>query len=165
MQETIKVLNLGCGNDPYGTHRVDIIRTSTTTHVFDIEEGIKFVDNLFDEVYEKNLLEHLRNVGFHLEEVYRVLKPEGILTIITDNAECTRFYKLGTHTGRYEKEHHLYNPRDKHYSIFTMNHLSNHLKAVGFKIESITYEGTDTLGKWLDRMLGSKPRIKVIARK
>lgn len=61
----LKILNLGCGNESYGTHRVDIHPTKTTTQVFDIEEGLQFEDGFFDEIYERNLLEHLTNVGFH----------------------------------------------------------------------------------------------------
>ena len=121
-----RILNLGCGDMNYGTHRVDIHKTKTTTHVFDVEEGIKFPDNFFDEVYEKTLLEHLRNPGYHFEEIFRVLKPEGKLTLITDYAGCSRYYLLGTHEGRYEKKHKD-NLDDRHYCIFTRSHIRNHL--------------------------------------
>ena len=35
-------------------------------------EKLPFPDNYFDEVYSKNLLEHLRNPGFALKEMIRV---------------------------------------------------------------------------------------------
>jgi len=165
LEITKKILNLGCGNDMFGTHRVDRMPTIATTHVFDVEKGLMFPDEYFDEIYERNLLEHLRNVGFHLEECYRVLKKGGILTLITDNAACTRFYTFGTHTGRYEKLRRETNPDDRHYGIFTVNHLRNHLEKVGFQIQTLNTIGTDTIGRFLDKFSRTKPRILAVARK
>ena len=54
----------------FGTHRVDIRMTKATTHIHDVEKGIPFSDNSFDEVFERNLFEHLRNPGFHLDEIH-----------------------------------------------------------------------------------------------
>jgi predicted SAM-dependent methyltransferase len=162
----LNILNLGCGNDTYGTVRVDFRPTETTTHVFDVERDIpwKFPAEYFDIVFSKNLLEHLRNVGRHLEECYRVLKKGGTLIVITDNAECGRYYLFGTHTGRYEKRHQDY-PSDRHYCIFTENHLRNHLESAGFKIISTEYVKTDTSGRFIDMFTKQRPRIKVVATK
>jgi len=159
-----RTLNLGCGEDTYGTDRIDIRETPATTLVHDLEKGIPFPDNFFDELYSKNLLEHLRNVGIHLEECYRVLKKGGRLVIITDNAACSRFYSLGTHEGRYENKHKN-NPDDKHYGIFTRQHLKNHLEKAGFSVKEISLIKTDTTGRFLDRLTGQLPRIKAVAEK
>jgi len=165
LQEQVRILNLGCGEDTFGTHRVDMVPTKATTHVFNVEKGIKFPDKFFDAVYERNLLEHLRNVGFHLEECYRVLKEGGTLTLITDNAECRRFYTFGTHTGRYERLRKERSPNDKHYCIFTVNHLRNHLEQAGFIIIKLITVDTDTMGRFLDKFGRTKPRILAVARK
>ena len=129
--------------------------------VWDLEQGIPFPDETFDKVYSRNLLEHLRNVGFHLAECLRVLKKGGVVDITTDNAECWRYYVFGTHTGRYETKH----PGDHHYSIFTMNHLFNHFEKVGFRKIRVKYVKTDTIGKWLDIITFQHPRIQVEALK
>jgi predicted SAM-dependent methyltransferase len=157
----MRVLQLGCGTSTYGDDRVDFIQTPATTLVHNLEEGIPFPSDTYDEVYERNLLEHLRNVGFHLQEIYRVLKPNGKLILITDNAVCWRYYLFGTHTGRYEKLH----KGDCHYSIFTKKHLQNHFEKSGFKNISITGVTTDTLGRFIDYFTFIKPRIKVEATK
>ena len=60
-----RILNIGAGSDFYGTDRLDIRPTPSTTIVHDVEKGIPFEDETFNEVYSKNNLEHLRNVGFH----------------------------------------------------------------------------------------------------
>jgi predicted SAM-dependent methyltransferase len=150
------ILNLGSGEDTFGTHRVDMFPTKATTHVFDVEMGLQFPDGMFDVVYSKNLLEHLRNVGFHLQECRRVLNDGGCLDVTTDNAECIRYYLYGTHTGRYEKHH----PGDHHYCIFTAKHLMNHLEAAGFRMIDVRYEGTDTAGKYVDAVTMGHPRLR-----
>jgi len=170
-----KILNLGCGTDLWGTHRIDIKPTKATTHVFDVEKGIQFPDEFFDEIYERNLLEHLRNVGYHLDECFRVLKTGGRITVITDNASCTRFYTLGTHEGRYMGHREfLKHNGDKHYSVFTKEHLSNLFVASGFNILQIRYIDTDFKPTFvLDRVMRTLhlfrgltyPRIEVISRK
>jgi predicted SAM-dependent methyltransferase len=156
-----RILNLGCGESKFGTVRVDFIKTQTTTNVWDLEKGIPFANDYFDLAYSRNLLEHLRNPGYFLEECYRVIKPKGLIEIITDNAECQRYYWFGTHTGRYERKH----PGDHHFSIFTKSHLLNHFSKAGFKDIEIDYVKTDTIGKWIDLFTFQKPRIRVRAKK
>jgi predicted SAM-dependent methyltransferase len=171
-----RVLNLGCGNQTYGTHRVDIYSTNTTTHVFDIEKGLLFSDSFFDEVYERNVFEHLKNPNFHLSEVHRVLKPNGLLTLITDNAACVRYYLLGTHTGGYMGHRRYLKPsEDKHYGVFTTEHIKNHALSAGFKIISMKYVETDFSTKFVDRLARkimpkplkslTYPRIYLVAKK
>lgn len=139
------ILNLGCGEETYGDVRVDIYPTTSTTHVMDIEKGLpRKWSNKFDIVYSKNLLEHIRNPGFLIEEMKRVCKPGGKVIIITDNAGFWEFHVLGTHvTPKIKlKRLHFYQGRgelDTHYSLFTREHLINHFKKVNLKIESITY--------------------------
>jgi predicted SAM-dependent methyltransferase len=158
------IINLGCGNSAYGDVRVDFIKTDTTTLVYNLEQGIPFPDETFDMTYSTLFLEHLANVGFHLKECYRVLKKGGIIDCTTDNASCSRYYWpfIGTHTGRYEK---LHSKSDRHFSIFTCNHLKNHFENAGFRNIEISYIKTDTLGKWIDLFTRQKPRIRVWAMK
>jgi predicted SAM-dependent methyltransferase len=157
----VRVLNLGCGEDTYGTDRVDFHQTKATTMVADLNKSFLFGTEIFGEIYERNLLEHLRNVGFHLEECYRVLKTGGKIICITDNASCFRFYIWGTHTGRYEKIH----KGDYHFCVFTKNHLLNHFMQAGFKDIKIDYVKTDTAGRWFDMFTFQHPRIRVRATK
>jgi len=141
----MKILNLGCGDEEYGDVRVDIFPTKTTTHVMDIEKGLpKSWKNKFDIVYSKNLLEHLRNPGFVLEEMKRVCKSGGKIIIITDNAGFWEFHVLGTHVTpkimlRRLSFYKGRNELDAHFCLFTKEHLINHFRRIGLKIESIEY--------------------------
>jgi len=139
------ILNLGCGDEKFGDVRVDIYKTKATTHVMDIEKGLpKEWSNKFDIVYSKNLFEHLRNPGFVLEEMKRVCKPGGRIILITDNAGFWEFHVFGTHVKPKInlKRLDFYKGRgslDTHFSLFTKEHLVNHFKSVGLKIEKISY--------------------------
>lgn len=157
----MKILNLGCGSSFYGTDRVDQFETKATTQVFNVELFIPYGAVTFDKVYSRNLLEHLKNPGYHLAECHRVLKHGGEIEVITDNAQCYRYYLFGTHTGRYEKKH----IGDHHYSLFTKQHLINHFEAAGFKDIKVEGTRTDTLGKWLDLFTWVPPRWRVTAKK
>lgn len=135
----MKILNVGCGNQIYGTHfldlypqRPDVIRCDVENEPFPFEEGY------FDEVYSENLLEHLRNPGRVLSEMVRVLKIGGRLTIITDNASFWAFH-LGakTHYGGYEARQG--DTEDRHYSLYTSWHLYNHFRALGLKDIELGY--------------------------
>jgi len=35
----MRILNIGCGNQTYGTERIDIVKTKTTTKVCDVGGG------------------------------------------------------------------------------------------------------------------------------
>ena len=164
---SLVTLNLGCGNSDYGDVRVDLKKTNTTTHIFDAGEKFPLEDNSFEQVYERNLLEHLPNPGFHLREVRRVLKPNGTLIVITDNAACLKFYTLGTHTGGYRKN----NGKDIHYAVFTMEHMKNLMEYAGLLLVDIRLIDTGYFTKHYDKIVRlfkpslSYPRISVRASK
>lgn len=160
------ILNLGCGNEDFGDVRVDICPTDTTTHVMDIELGLpKSWSNKFDVVYSKNLLEHLRNPGFVLEEMKRVCKRGGKVIVITDNAGFWEFHFFGTHVTPVIKlkRLHFYRGKsdlDTHYSLFTKEHLRNHFNKVGLiikKIEYLPFNKNEDLGKF-------RPILDIICR-
>ena len=128
------ILNLGCGNDFYGTHRIDFFKTSATTKVANLNIGIPYPDNYFDEVYCKSVLEHIKNLGNFSDEIYRVLKKGGKLWIRTDHAGFLGLYliKRHEHNRAYEKLFEA-NPfghkqkdgdaEDHHYALFVASHL------------------------------------------
>ncbi|MEM2955026.1 MAG: class I SAM-dependent methyltransferase, partial [Candidatus Nanoarchaeia archaeon] len=120
------ILNVGCGDETYGTHFVDLYPSRPEVIKCDLgKEKLPFPDNFFDEVYSKNVLEHLKNPGFALEEMKRVLKKGGELVLITDNAgylfhhiDLSRFSNTKAchqENTEYRRRGH---PLDKHYSLF-----------------------------------------------
>ena len=134
-----RILNAGCGNDFYGTDRIDIFKTKATTKVWDINKGLPYKNNTFIEIKAQNILEHLENIGFFLRECKRVLKKGSILKLSTDNAAYPIFHllKRAIH-GNYSFQG-IQRKRDIHFYLFTPEHLRNWCERIGFKIEKIEY--------------------------
>ena len=66
----MNILNIGCGNDPFGTHRIDIMKTDATTEVADLEGPWPYPDNMFDSIHGRCILEHIRNLKNFTDECY-----------------------------------------------------------------------------------------------
>lgn len=166
MQSDEFSVNIGCGGTSDGDIRVDFVRTPTVTVVAD---GLRlpFRDNTFTHAYERNLLEHVPDPRSHLVEVRRILKYDGNLELITDNAACLKYYVFGTHTGGYRKA----GGKDRHYAVFTIEHVRNLLLAAGLMAVRIELIDTNYLTRFFDRFLRllvpqlSYPRILVVASK
>jgi SAM-dependent methyltransferase len=78
------ILDLGCGKSKYpGAIGIDSNKKSDADFVFDIERGIPFPTNQFDQVISSHTLEHIepKKLVFVLEEIWRVTKPQGKITI------------------------------------------------------------------------------------
>lgn len=93
----------------------------------------------YDEIFSKNLLEHLPDVGRFLDECYSSLKPGGRITVVTDNAEFLPYYLpfwvnhtgIGAHSvGAYAE--HIEHGHTTHFAVFTKLHLRNLFARSGF---------------------------------
>jgi len=77
-------LNLGCGNSPKeGFKNIDISLTAKADEFYDISKGIKEKDNSCEEVHCGCILEQIdsnKDFIFVLNEIWRVLKSDGVLT-------------------------------------------------------------------------------------
>jgi len=137
-----RVLNIGCGNETYGTDFVDLYPSRDDILKIDIQsEKLPY-------------LEHCMNPGNVISEMYRVLKKGGKLIIITDNANYWGYsLRNSLHRGGYEKN----NLEDKHYVLFTDWHLKNFSKKNNFKKIEIKY-----LKEFYDKQNKIKYFIKLV---
>jgi len=134
-----KILNIGCGTETYGTHFVDLYPSRPEVMKCNVdEEKLPFPNNYFDEVYSRNLLEHLKNPGFAIKEMKRVLKKGGKLILITDNASYYLFHLFKSYSAHY-CNYAKHGKEDKHYMLFTINHLKNFLKSLDLKLIKIHF--------------------------
>lgn len=146
----VLVLNCGCGDTPWGDVRLDLYRSPSTNVIGDLGGGLPFRTETFDEVLCLNVLEHVGNPFALLAEIARILKPGGLLRLRTDNASYWRFHiprgiagglgakMVGIHSGRYEEED-ARGPYDRHYALFTLHHLKNHIEQAGLTVEWLDY--------------------------
>lgn len=85
----MKALEIGVGlhRRPNTTVAIDKIKTFCTDIVRDVaKRGIPFSDNEFDEVYAFDVIEHIEtyeDLIFLLNEIWRVLKKDGIFEFTT----------------------------------------------------------------------------------
>lgn len=73
-----KVLNLGSGGRPIGKRNVvnvDINQDAANVDkIYDLEYGLPFKDDEFDQVICFHILEHIRNIWLLMREIWRVTK-------------------------------------------------------------------------------------------
>lgn len=171
----MNILNLGCGNDMYGTHRVDMFETPATTHVVDISKNkLPFPDFFFDEVKMYGVLEHVSNVGFLLNEVYRVCKVGAYVDVSTDHAGWIFWYTNKREHNKYLNHYYEIDNfkhsqgSDKHLYLFVESHLQGHFSKFSRVNVTYGYHGKNAFIRFLLRCLPNKwgaREIKVLALK
>ena len=69
--------------------------------IFDIEKGAPFVDNFFSEVVMDNVLEHMKDRLFVMDEIYRVCKNGSIVKIKVPYCKHTNADVCLDHYGKF----------------------------------------------------------------
>lgn len=78
------LLDLGCGaKKPPGALGLDRYPFPGVDILADLEDGLPFRDGVFDEVRAVHVLEHVHNLVHLMNELYRVLRPGGVLRVLT----------------------------------------------------------------------------------
>lgn len=82
-----KTLDLGCGNSPYSKYfpnRIGLdLEKSKNIDIVGNVHALSFKDKTFDTVLSTELLEHVKNPQKAIDEMKRVLKPNGKLILTT----------------------------------------------------------------------------------
>ena len=99
MSQTLKVLDLGCGNKKRpGAVGIDFNGRTQADVVHDLNAfPYPLADASFDEVYLDNCLEHLDDVIRVMEEVHRILRPGGLAKVIVPYFRSTWAFIDPTH--------------------------------------------------------------------
>jgi len=167
----MKILNIGCGKETYGTDFVDVYPSRLGVIKLDIDrEKLPYGDKVFDEVYSSCVLEHLTNPDNFMKESMRVLKKGGTLKLLTDNYSYVGYlFPIGS---LYEHNYDGFGELDKHYMIFTRKHLENWAKKYGLEVVNIEYDYDHKASGFLKSMMRmilpkrySYSRIWLIAKK
>ena len=134
----ITFLDVGCGRGIQLKSFMKILRGSF--HGVDLEnptidgvkvvscnlekESLPYMDNFFDVIFTKSVIEHVSNTDNFIKEIYRTLKPGGTLIIMAPDwqSQMLNFYDDYTHV-----------------KPFTIRSISSALKINGFNNTRVTY--------------------------
>ncbi|MBU0536066.1 MAG: hypothetical protein KKE20_03820 [Nanoarchaeota archaeon] len=75
-------LELGCGNaKKKGFYGIDLLKYPCVDKVWDLNKGIPLKNNTVSEIYTAHFLEHIDDLNFMVEEMYRVCKNKARILI------------------------------------------------------------------------------------
>ena len=117
----IKVLDVGAGTgdfllaakkrgwEVYGSEPNYGARTLASKKGVELEEETRgFSSGSFDVITLWHVLEHVPNLEEQIEELYRLLKPDGLLVIAVPNFKSDDAQKYKEHWAAYDVPRHLY---------------------------------------------------------
>jgi 2-polyprenyl-3-methyl-5-hydroxy-6-metoxy-1,4-benzoquinol methylase len=156
---TGRVLDVGCatgfflevvvaaGWDVYGVelseYAAGVARRTFGERVFHgTLEQARFSDGMFDLVTLSDLLEHIPDVRGFLSEVRRVLRPGGIVQIVTPDVASLSSRVMGRRWSHYNQEHLHYFSRTTVVQLLSEN---------GFKAESLAAASKYLSAAYIDR--------------
>jgi len=119
------ILDVGCGKHKRGDIGVDCSRDSCADVIADAH-CLPFKGNVFDKILSFTVLEHSPNPLKFLNEQFRVLKQNGTILCMTDNAQYYGWSVLnygGTRHADFHKDHYL---------IFFPENVKRLMKLAGF---------------------------------
>lgn len=131
-----RILNLGCGDDVYGTDFIDLYPQRKEVRKIDLNEDPKlpYKANTFSEIKFYGLIEYLVYPQEVLSECHRTLKAKGLLSLRTFDITSLRF-KIKPLKDRYA-DGNMWS-RERRYNLLDKHTLTNRLGYAGFNIESI----------------------------
>lgn len=101
---------------------------------------LPFQDNSFDVVFCNHVLEHVLDDAKAMSELYRVLKPGGLgIFQIPQEIERATTYEDFSITSPEERSKHF--GQYDHVRVYGMDYFDK-LRAVGFKVDAVTYAQT-----------------------
>ncbi len=140
-----RILDVGCGNGKYpNSEGMDIIKLDAVDHVHDMNVfPWPFEDNSFDSIYMSHVIEHCDSILKTMEEVYRILKPGGLVYLITPHytdaiswQDITHKWHLNTRSFRYfdPTYHTNYYTKARFNQIDTYVEISKFFRIFGFEV-------------------------------
>lgn len=100
-------------------------------------------DNFFDYIICFHILEHIIDDAKAMSELFRILKPNGLVFIQTPFKEGEIYEDFSIVTPQ-EREKHF--GQDDHVRVYSINGLAERLRKAGFQLELTNFEKDEYLG-------------------
>lgn len=127
------------------------------------EERLKIKNNSIDTINCSDTIEHVFDPERMIKEFHRILKPGGIVIIITPNIAFLK-YRLDLLFGKRPRTSYAIGWDGGHISYFTFKDMEKLLKKYGFKVVKKTTGGIFyQLRTWWPELLGGN--IAIVAKK
>lgn len=117
------IIDLGCGRRKIpGTYGIDCQRLDGVDLVCDCNEIIPLDDNVAESVNANDFLEHVQNdKRIHImSEIWRILKPNGILYSITPSTDGRGAFQDPTHFAFWNENSFLYYTDDRYRNLYSI---------------------------------------------
>lgn len=138
---------------------LDYTTTDLNSPLADVKADIcdlPFVNNTFDFILCNHVLEHIPNDTLAMQELYRILKPEGIAILqIPQDLKRENTFEDNSITSRKERAK-IFGQYD-HVRVYGRDYFDK-LRGVGFKVEEVDYTSHLT-GSEIDKYRLSKGEI------
>lgn len=162
----MKKLNIGCGYDI----KPDYINLDVVDYGGNIIHDMNsfpypFEDNYFDEIYASHILEHLENFNKVITELYRILKPNGILIVFAPFFLNTKYFgdpdhKIPFSIRTFDNYEYIGNKKLKFYEKWKLQHRTNYKTGAQFEVlEKRFITSHFKLLKWMDFLVNIEPVI------
>ena len=144
----MKKLDIGCGLRKHvDSIGIDKNPRSQADIIHDLDQfPYPFADNEFDEVICDNVLEHLDDVIRVMEEIHRIVKPGGIVTVIVPFFAHRNAFNDPTHK-------HFFGTRSFDYLIEGLSLSEYGYSIKKFQIRSMIFDKDIKGGYWFDRWI------------
>ena len=136
-------IDLGCGTrKKEGTIGIDKFPAPGVDIVCDIEKGIPVEDGSVDKIYTTYFLEHVSNLIFVFQEMYRVLVDGGVVELLVPYYTSINAFKDPTHKHFFTEETFKYFSREKWYG-------SDYGIKTDFEVVKIKYYYSKLILPWM----------------
>jgi SAM-dependent methyltransferase len=144
------ILDLGCGlHKRAGAIGIDINPRSQADVIHDLNLfPYPFPDSHFDEIICDNVIEHLDDIVKVMEELYRIAKPSGVVTIIVPFFSHRQANTDPTHR-------HFFGLHSFDYFVAGTANAGFRYSGAKFELLSVEFEKGLEQGHWFDRLVTS----------